>query len=271
MRARTATRIPIARAVRVSVIAVPCRAQQLPVTTNAGALNARRGAATVGNQPALPGGRRGGHTVDGYAYPLYRGYRVSGAGPLVHNCSGLGTLQEGPVSRARAVSRTRRANDADNGHRRVGTAGRRRRPMRLDVEKKVATRMVIAVGDLHERYVGVFGERARRRGRRCLIRPMAWRIQATQGELNGRALPRAENLANASDAGAPRGAMSQPAAAAIRVRSGNETLSRRTSLSVSAGACRRVIGCSLLTFDGGFVLVLRRAEPEEDVIFSRGA
>ena len=63
------------------------------------------------------------------------------------------------------------------------------------------------VGELHERYVGVFGETVRSRHKRYLIRRIAWRLQANaEGGLSERGLGRAEELAGVAGAcTTPRG------------------------------------------------------------------
>jgi hypothetical protein len=59
----------------------------------------------------------------------------------------------------------------------------------------------MSVGQLHDRYVEVFGEPVRSRHRQYLIRRIAWRLQANaEGGLSERARQRAEELADVADA-----------------------------------------------------------------------
>ena len=72
--------------------------------------------------------------------------------------------------------------------------------MKLNLKKELATLERMTVGELHERYVEVFGEAVRSRHKRYLIRRIAWRLQANaEGGLSQRALRRAEELANVAD------------------------------------------------------------------------
>ena len=69
--------------------------------------------------------------------------------------------------------------------------------MIINIESEIATLERMTVGELHERYAEVVGEKARSRHRQYLIRRIAWRIQANaEGGLSERALRRAEELAN---------------------------------------------------------------------------
>jgi hypothetical protein len=70
----------------------------------------------------------------------------------------------------------------------------------LNIAQKVAEMERMTVGQLHDRYVEVFGEPVRSRHRQYLIRRIAWRLQANaEGGLSERALRRAEELANDAD------------------------------------------------------------------------
>jgi len=72
--------------------------------------------------------------------------------------------------------------------------------MSLNMKKEVAALEAMTVGQLHERYVEVFGEPVRSRHKKYLIRRIAWRLQANaEGGLSERALRRAEELANPAD------------------------------------------------------------------------
>jgi hypothetical protein len=72
--------------------------------------------------------------------------------------------------------------------------------MSLNIKKEVAVLEQMTVGQLQQRYVGVFGEPVRSRHRQYLIRRIAWRLQAdAEGGLSERALRRAEELANVAD------------------------------------------------------------------------
>lgn len=72
--------------------------------------------------------------------------------------------------------------------------------MQLNLAKELAAMEQMTVGQLHDRYVEVFGEPVRSRHRQYLIRRIAWRLQANaEGGLSERALRRAEELANDAD------------------------------------------------------------------------
>jgi len=72
--------------------------------------------------------------------------------------------------------------------------------MSLNINKEVAALEQMTVGQLQDRYVGVFGEPVRSRHRQYLIRRIAWRLQANaEGGLSERALRRAEELADDAD------------------------------------------------------------------------
>lgn len=72
--------------------------------------------------------------------------------------------------------------------------------MSTSIAKEVAALERMTVGELHNRYAEVFGERARSRHKQYLVRRIAWRIQATaEGGLSERALRRAEELADIRD------------------------------------------------------------------------
>ncbi len=72
--------------------------------------------------------------------------------------------------------------------------------MSLNIAKEVAGLEQMTLGELHDRYVEVFGEPVRSRHRRYLIRRIAWRLQANaEGGLSERALRRAEELADIAD------------------------------------------------------------------------
>ena len=73
--------------------------------------------------------------------------------------------------------------------------------MSLNIAKEIAALEQRSVGQLHDRYVEVFGEPVRSRHRRYLIRRIVWRLQANaEGGLSERAIARAEELANIADA-----------------------------------------------------------------------
>lgn len=81
--------------------------------------------------------------------------------------------------------------------------------MKLNLAKELAAMEQMTVGQLQDRYVGVFGEAVRGRHRQYLIRRIAWRLQANaEGGLSERALRRAEELADDADVRTtpPRGA-----------------------------------------------------------------
>jgi len=70
----------------------------------------------------------------------------------------------------------------------------------MNVEREIAALRDMSVGELHDRYVEVFGEPVRSRHKDYLIRRIAWRLQANaEGGLSQRALARAEELAANAD------------------------------------------------------------------------
>lgn len=72
--------------------------------------------------------------------------------------------------------------------------------MMITIASQVAALDGLTVGQLHERYAEVFGERARSRHRQYLLRRIAWRLQANaEGGLSERAQRRAAELANEGD------------------------------------------------------------------------
>lgn len=72
--------------------------------------------------------------------------------------------------------------------------------MMITIASQVAALDGLTVGQLHERYAEVFGERARSRHRQYLVRRIAWRLQANaEGGLSERAQRRAAELANEGD------------------------------------------------------------------------
>ncbi len=72
--------------------------------------------------------------------------------------------------------------------------------MKLNIAKELAVLEQMAVGQLQQRYVEVFGEPVRSRHKQYLIRRIAWRLQANaEGGLSERALRRAKELANVAD------------------------------------------------------------------------
>lgn len=72
--------------------------------------------------------------------------------------------------------------------------------MSLNMTKAVAALEQMTVGQLHDRYVELFGESVRSRHRHYLIRRIAWRLQANaEGGLSERARRRAEELADEAD------------------------------------------------------------------------
>ena len=67
--------------------------------------------------------------------------------------------------------------------------------------KELTALEALSVGQLQQRYGEVFGETARSRHKRYLVRRIAWRLQAnTEGGLSERALRRAADLADPTDA-----------------------------------------------------------------------
>lgn len=71
----------------------------------------------------------------------------------------------------------------------------------LNLEYELAAMATETIGQLHDRYAALFGERPRSRHRQYLIRRIAWGLQANaEGGLSERALKRAEELADIRDA-----------------------------------------------------------------------
>ena len=66
----------------------------------------------------------------------------------------------------------------------------------MSIEEEIAALQQLTTGELHERYVELFGEESRSRHKVYLIRKIAWRLQANaEGGLSERAHRRAEKLA----------------------------------------------------------------------------
>ncbi len=90
----------------------------------------------------------------------------------------------------------------------------------MNMTKELADLEQLTVGQLQQRYAEIFGEMARSRHKRYLIRRIAWRLQANaEGGLSERALRRAEELADVADVRVtpPRGGiLAKPATPATR-------------------------------------------------------
>ena len=72
--------------------------------------------------------------------------------------------------------------------------------MNLDIDHEVAVMRQMSIGELREKYECVFGETTTSRHPSCLIRRIAWRMQANeQGGISCRARRRVEELANEAD------------------------------------------------------------------------
>ena len=72
--------------------------------------------------------------------------------------------------------------------------------MTLDITREVAAMQRMTIGDLRAQYERVFGEPTANRHAACLIRRIAWRLQANQlGGLSARARQRATELADEAD------------------------------------------------------------------------
>lgn len=71
----------------------------------------------------------------------------------------------------------------------------------VNINKQLAALERLTVGELQQRHVDLFGEEPRSRHKAYLVRRIAWKIQArAEGGLSERALTRAEELADPSDA-----------------------------------------------------------------------
>ena len=69
--------------------------------------------------------------------------------------------------------------------------------MSIDIEHEVAAMGRMSIAELRERYERVFGETTTTRHAPCLVRRIAWRLQANElGGLSERARQRAQELAN---------------------------------------------------------------------------
>ena len=69
--------------------------------------------------------------------------------------------------------------------------------MNLNIEQEVAAMRRMSITELREKYESVFGETTTTRHAPCLIRRIAWRMQANElGGLSERARQRARNLAD---------------------------------------------------------------------------
>ena len=72
--------------------------------------------------------------------------------------------------------------------------------MNLNIDTEVAAMQRMSIAELRERYERVFGETTTTRHAPCLIRRIAWRMQANaRGGLSFRARRRVEELANEAD------------------------------------------------------------------------
>ena len=72
--------------------------------------------------------------------------------------------------------------------------------MKIDIDHEVAAMRRMPIGELREKYERVFGETTTTRHAPCLIRRIAWRIQANElGGLSERARQRALDLADEAD------------------------------------------------------------------------
>jgi hypothetical protein len=72
--------------------------------------------------------------------------------------------------------------------------------MALDVDKEVAAMQRMTVNELREKFAEVCGEPTKVRNKPCLIKRIAWRLQANEyGGLSERALQRAREIANFAD------------------------------------------------------------------------
>jgi hypothetical protein len=72
--------------------------------------------------------------------------------------------------------------------------------MSLDISQEVAAMRRMPIGDLREVYERVFGETTTVRHAQCLVKRIAWRMQANQlGGISLRAQRRVEELANEAD------------------------------------------------------------------------
>src|SRR5258708_39351884 len=104
--------------------------------------------------------------------------------------------------------------------------------MRMENEVETAMRKEIdelsrmTVGQLRQKYPGVFGEESRSRHRQFLFRRIAWRIQAlAEGGLSERARRRALEIANDAD---------------LRIRAPNTTFGYDVSLDPNLSVTRKV-------------------------------
>ncbi len=72
--------------------------------------------------------------------------------------------------------------------------------MSIDIDQEVAAMQRLSIGELREKYERVFGETTTTRHAECLIRRIAWRLQANaQGALTERARQRALELADEAE------------------------------------------------------------------------
>ncbi|MFN0137989.1 MAG: DUF2924 domain-containing protein [Phycisphaerae bacterium] len=71
----------------------------------------------------------------------------------------------------------------------------------MNVKREMAMLEQLTVGELQQRYAGVFGEQPRSRHKAYLVRKISWRMQANEeGGLSERALARAAKLADPAEA-----------------------------------------------------------------------
>ena len=72
--------------------------------------------------------------------------------------------------------------------------------MNLNIDTEVAAMQRMSIAELREKYERVFGETTTTRHAQCLVRRIAWRLQANaQGGLSERARQRAAALADEAD------------------------------------------------------------------------
>ncbi len=86
--------------------------------------------------------------------------------------------------------------------------------MSIDIEHEVAAMGRMSIAELREKYERVFGETTTTRHAPCLVRRIAWRLQANElGGLSERARLRAQELANEAELRltAPKAAAPPPA------------------------------------------------------------
>ena len=127
--------------------------------------------------------------------------------------------------------------------------------MSIDIDKEVAAMERMSIGELREKYERVFGETTTTRHAPCLVRRIAWRMQANeQGALSERARQRALDLADEAELRmtAPKPAAPPPA--------DSETVTRPAPEAIREAEDEPAVGAQLERLYKGQKIVVTIAE-----------